>query len=67
MQISSVPHHKLKNCKTLLHAGIAFKGSTFGAEEAATTLATNFAGTRAVCERLLPLMPKQARVVNVCR
>ncbi len=48
-------------------AGIAFKGNTFGADEAATTLATNFAGTRAVCERVLPLMPKQSRIVNVCR
>ncbi len=48
-------------------AGIAFKGNAFGAEEAATTLATNFAGTRAVCERVLPLMPKQSRIVNVCR
>lgn len=47
--------------------GIAFKGNTFGVEEAATTLATNFAGTRAVCERVLPLMPKQSRIVNVCR
>ena len=48
-------------------AGIAFKGNTFGAEEAATTLATNFAGTRAVCERVLPLIPERGRIVNVCR
>ena len=48
-------------------AGIAFKGNAFGAEEAATTLATNFAGTRAVCERVLPLMPEHSRIVNVCR
>lgn len=48
-------------------AGIAFKGNTFGAEEAATTLATNFAGTRAVCEHVLPLIPERGRIVNVCR
>jgi hypothetical protein len=39
-------------------AGIAYKGNVFGAEEAQTTLATNFAGTRAVCERLAPLIPE---------
>ena len=48
-------------------AGIAFKGNTFGPEEAATTLATNFTGTRSVCESVLPLMSNQSRIVNVCR
>ena len=47
-------------------AGIAFKGNVFGAEEARTTMATNFGGTRAVCERIAPLMPKGGRIVNVC-
>lgn len=46
-------------------AGIAFKGNTFGADEAQTTLATNFLGTKAVCEALLPLMAKGSRIVNV--
>lgn len=38
----------------------------FGPEEARTTMATNFEGTRAVCERIAPLMPKGGRIVNVC-
>lgn len=29
-------------------------------------MATNFAGTRAVCERLERLMPEGGRIVNVC-
>jgi NAD(P)-dependent dehydrogenase (short-subunit alcohol dehydrogenase family) len=48
------------------HAGMAYKGNVFGAEEAQTTLDTNFAGTRAVCERLAPLLADGGRVVNVC-
>jgi NAD(P)-dependent dehydrogenase (short-subunit alcohol dehydrogenase family) len=46
-------------------AGIAYKGSTFGPDEAQTTLATNFLGTKAVCEAVLPLMGKGGRIVNV--
>lgn len=46
--------------------GMAFKGNVFGAEEAQTTLDTNFAGTRSVCERLAPLLADGGRVVNVC-
>lgn len=48
-----------------MSAGIAFKGSTFGPDEAQTTLATNFLGTKSVCEALLPLMDKDGRIVNV--
>lgn len=51
------------------NAGMAYKGNVFGANEAAITLGTNYQGTRAVCERLLPLLrasPHGARVVNVC-
>ena len=29
-------------------------------------MATNFEGTRAVCERIAPLIPKGGRIVNVC-
>lgn len=43
--------------------GIATDG--FNAEEAQRTLATNFLGTKAVCEALLPLMGKGGRIVNV--
>lgn len=46
-------------------AGMAYKGSAFGADEAQTTLATNFLGTKAVCEALLPLMSTGSRIVNV--
>lgn len=46
--------------------GIAFKGNTFGAEEARTTLDTNFVGTKDVCEAILPLMKQGGRIVNVC-
>lgn len=50
------------------NAGFAYKGNTFGAEEARITIATNYEGTRAVTEALLPLLrpsPEGARVVNV--
>lgn len=47
------------------NAGIAFKGNTFGADEAEQTIRTNFLGTRAVCEALLPLMASGSRIVNV--
>lgn len=49
----------------LYATGIAYKGNTFGADEAQTTLATNFLGTKAVCEALAPLMPRGSRIVNV--
>lgn len=52
-------------CVVSLLQGIAYKGSTFGADEAQTTLATNFLGTKAVCEALAPLMNKGGRIVNV--
>lgn len=48
-----------------LRAGIAYKGSTFGADEAEITLRTNYYGTMAVCERLKPLLKANSRVVNV--
>ncbi|BDA48368.1 Carbonyl reductase [NADPH] 1 [Coccomyxa sp. Obi] len=48
------------------NAGIAYKGNIFGAEEARNTMATNFSGTRAVCERLERLLPEGGRIVNVC-
>ncbi|CAI5528118.1 unnamed protein product [Closterium sp. Naga37s-1] len=50
------------------NAGMAYKGNTFGAEEARKTIDTNYQGTRAVCEALLPLLrPSKAgaRIVNV--
>ncbi|CAI5467892.1 unnamed protein product [Closterium sp. Yama58-4] len=50
------------------NAGMAYKGNTFGAEEARNTINTNYRGTRAVCEALMPLLrPSKAgaRVVNV--
>ncbi|CAI7847156.1 unnamed protein product [Closterium sp. NIES-54] len=50
------------------NAGMAYKGNTFGAEEAKNTIDTNYRGTRAVCEALLPLLrPSKAgaRIVNV--
>ncbi|WIA39342.1 hypothetical protein OEZ86_005454 [Tetradesmus obliquus] len=48
------------------NAGIAYKGNTFGADEASTTIATNFLGTKAACEALLPLLTKPGgRIVNV--
>lgn len=48
------------------NAGIAFKGNTFGADEADVTLNTNFRGTANVCEALAPLLlPGRGRIVNV--
>eukprot|EP00850_Spirogloea_muscicola_P016435 SM000133S26801 [mRNA] locus=s133:183225:189279:- [translate_table: standard] len=51
------------------NAGFAYKGNVFGAAEARQTLDVNYRGTRAVCERLKPLLRSStvgARVVNVC-
>ena len=47
-------------------AGFAFKGDTFGAGEAATTLGVNYRGTAAVCEALKGMVPDGGRIVNVC-
>lgn len=49
------------------NAGIAYKGSVFGAEEARITIATNVYGTMRVTHALLPsLRRKSGRVVNLC-
>lgn len=50
------------------NAGIAYKGNTFGPEEAATTMACNVKGTRAVSEAMLPLLNASGggRIVNLC-
>ena len=48
------------------NAAIAFKGDTWGGDEAEETMNTNFRGTRRVTEALLPLMVEGGRVVNVC-
>lgn len=57
------PIHALLN-----NAGFAYKGSTFGASEAAATLDVNLHGTRRVTDALLPLIKKTkgSRIVNVC-
>ncbi|KAG2487702.1 hypothetical protein HYH03_013701 [Edaphochlamys debaryana] len=47
------------------NAGFAYKGNTFGPEEAKTTLGVNYYGTRQLTEALLPLMKPPARIVNV--
>eukprot|EP00244_Chara_vulgaris_P014539 TRINITY_DN916_c0_g1_i1.p1 TRINITY_DN916_c0_g1~~TRINITY_DN916_c0_g1_i1.p1 ORF type:complete len:380 (-),score=43.95 TRINITY_DN916_c0_g1_i1:209-1348(-) len=50
------------------NAGFAYHGNTFGPEEAKVTIDTNYHGTKAVTERLLPLLrpsPMGARIVNV--
>ncbi|GAQ84026.1 NAD(P)-binding Rossmann-fold superfamily protein [Klebsormidium nitens] len=50
------------------NAGFAFKGNTFGANEARQTNAINYFGTRNVTQELLPLLKKSsagARVVTV--
>eukprot|EP00193_Tetraselmis_chui_P005754 CAMPEP_0177768380 /NCGR_PEP_ID=MMETSP0491_2-20121128/9689_1 /TAXON_ID=63592 /ORGANISM="Tetraselmis chuii, Strain PLY429" /LENGTH=369 /DNA_ID=CAMNT_0019285181 /DNA_START=211 /DNA_END=1320 /DNA_ORIENTATION=+ len=47
------------------NAGIAYKGSIFGAAELKATLDTNFRGTAAVCERLKGLIPSGGKIVNV--
>jgi len=49
------------------NAGIAFKGSVFGEEEARITLETNLWGTMDVCDTLLPFIRRSGgRIVNVC-
>lgn len=48
------------------NAGMAYKGNTFGAQEAANTIAVNLTGTRRVCKAMLPLLADNARIVNVC-
>jgi carbonyl reductase 1 len=50
------------------NAGFAFKGNTFGADEARQTNAINYFGTRDLTQRLLPLLKKSkagARIVFV--
>ena len=47
------------------NAGIAFKGDTWGAEEARQTIETNLRGTRRMTEAMMPLLTPHARVVNV--
>ncbi|PNH06827.1 Carbonyl reductase [NADPH] 1 [Tetrabaena socialis] len=47
------------------NAGFAYKGNVFGADEAKVTLGINYAGTRALTEKLLPLLKGPARIVNV--
>jgi len=47
------------------NAGMAWKGSAFNTEVAATTLGTNYFGTLKVCQEFLPLMRENGRVVNV--
>ena len=44
---------------------MAFKGDTFGAEEAKLTLFTNYFGTKAITEAVLPLMKEGGHIVNV--
>jgi short-subunit dehydrogenase len=48
------------------NAGFAYKGSAFGAKEAATTLRVNLTGTRTATEAILPLMKEPGRIVNLC-
>lgn len=48
------------------NAGIAYKGSIFGADEAQTTIDCNLKGTREMCNAVLPLMGEGSRIVNVC-
>ena len=50
------------------NAGFSYKGNTFGADEAASTLACNLTGTRQVSEAMLPLIKAAGggRIVNVC-
>mmetsp|Transcript_22076 Transcript_22076/g.57519 ORF Transcript_22076/g.57519 Transcript_22076/m.57519 type:complete len:345 (-) Transcript_22076:443-1477(-) len=47
------------------NAGVAYKGSTFGAAELKVTLDTNYRGTVAVCERLKKLIHPGGRIVNM--
>ncbi|GLC46070.1 hypothetical protein PLESTB_001035900 [Pleodorina starrii] len=47
------------------NAGFAYKGNTFGADEAQVTLGINFLGTRALTDKLVPLLKGPARIVNV--
>jgi carbonyl reductase 1 len=49
------------------NAGQAFKGSTWGADEATITIGTNVFGTMRVTNALLPsLKRKSGRIINVC-
>jgi len=50
------------------NAGFAFKGSTFGADEAQTTIDVNLSGTKRVTDAVLPLLKSgsDARIVNLC-
>eukprot|EP00198_Chlamydomonas_reinhardtii_P012200 XP_001701537.1 short chain dehydrogenase/reductase [Chlamydomonas reinhardtii] len=48
------------------NAGFAYKGNIFGADEAQTTININFAGTRHLTEKLVPLLQGPCpRIINV--
>jgi len=51
------------------NAGMAYKGNTFGPEEAKYTIDTNFRGTMHMCDHFVPLMKNRengGRIINVC-
>lgn len=53
----------------VINAGIAYKGNTFGAEEAKNTVETNVWGSERAMRHLAPLLkrsPHGGRVVNLC-
>lgn len=47
------------------NASIAYKGDAWGGAEAATTVRTNYFGTKAVTDLLLPALAPPARIVTV--
>jgi preprotein translocase subunit SecY len=47
------------------NASIAYKGDAWGGAEAATTVRTNYFGTKAVTDLLLPCLAPPARIVTV--
>lgn len=46
------------------NAGFAFKGDTFGADEAQQTQDVNYSGTKRICDALVPLLKENGRVVK---
>ena len=48
------------------NAGFAYKGNTFGGDEAEKTMAINYHGTANITEALLPLIKSGGRIVHMC-
>eukprot|EP00798_Chlamydomonas_sp_ICE-L_P001592 gene1592-32980_t len=55
----------ITDAESVNNAGFAYKGDVFGADEAETTLKTNYYGTALACNGLLSVLREDSRIVNI--